>query len=120
MGGFAIGVASKIKQPSLLVYQGHNTYFGWEFIYNPLMAGPTASQQTGVPPGVLAPRVAPRRSREQPKLRRAPRIVEPRPTQVAALIHIHQHPSAEGRQIRLHILPKHQRAVAVNKKGNCR
>jgi type II secretory pathway pseudopilin PulG len=37
MGGFAIGVASKIKQPSLIVYQGGKTYFDWEFIYNPLM-----------------------------------------------------------------------------------
>ena len=45
VGAFAIGVASKIQQPSLLVYQGHNTYFGWEFIYNPLLAGPSASQQ---------------------------------------------------------------------------
>jgi hypothetical protein len=47
IGAFAIGVASKIKQPSLLVYRGQNTYFGWEFIYNPLMAGPAASQQNG-------------------------------------------------------------------------
>jgi hypothetical protein len=52
MGGFAIGVASKIKQPSLIVYQGGKTYFDWEFIYNPLMtAGGAATpvNPTGQP-----------------------------------------------------------------------
>jgi type II secretory pathway pseudopilin PulG len=61
MGAFAIGVASKIKQPSLLVYRGQNTYFGWEFIYNPLLAGPAAGQQqNGVQPSVAgAPGTSP-------------------------------------------------------------
>jgi hypothetical protein len=44
MGAFAIGVASKIKQPSLIVYQGGKTYFDWEFIYNPLMNAAGAAQ----------------------------------------------------------------------------
>lgn len=38
-GGFVIGVASKVKQPSLMVYQGSTSYFEWEFIWNPLMNG---------------------------------------------------------------------------------
>ena len=38
-GGFIIGVASKVKQPSLMVYQGSQTYFEWEFIWNPLKNG---------------------------------------------------------------------------------
>jgi hypothetical protein len=38
-GGSVIGVASKIKQPSIIVYQGSKTYFEWEFIWNPLMNG---------------------------------------------------------------------------------
>jgi hypothetical protein len=38
-GGFVIGVASKVKQPSLMVYQGSKTYYEWEFIWNPLING---------------------------------------------------------------------------------
>jgi type II secretory pathway pseudopilin PulG len=38
-GGFVIGVASKVKQPSLIVYQGGKSYFEWEFIWNPLTNG---------------------------------------------------------------------------------
>jgi hypothetical protein len=38
-GGSVVGVASKIKQPSLMVYQGSKTYFEWEFIWNPLTNG---------------------------------------------------------------------------------
>jgi hypothetical protein len=38
-GGFVIGVASTVKQPSLMVYQGSKTYFEWEFIWNPLING---------------------------------------------------------------------------------
>lgn len=36
IGGFIVGVASKINQPSLKVYKGGKTYKQWEFIYNPL------------------------------------------------------------------------------------
>ncbi len=38
-GGFVIGVASKVKQTSLIVYQGSQSYLEWEFIWNPLMNG---------------------------------------------------------------------------------
>jgi hypothetical protein len=38
-GGSVIGVASKVKQSSIIVYQGGKTYFEWEFIWNPLMNG---------------------------------------------------------------------------------
>jgi hypothetical protein len=36
MGGFIIGVASKIAKHSIKVYKGGTTYKQWEFIYNPL------------------------------------------------------------------------------------
>ncbi|HEV2299533.1 MAG TPA: hypothetical protein VGR72_13590 [Candidatus Acidoferrales bacterium] len=36
VGGFIVGVASKINKPSLKVYKGGTTYKQWEFIYNPL------------------------------------------------------------------------------------
>ena len=46
LGASLIGIASKVKQTSLLVYQGKDTYFEWEFIWNPLLnRGPG-----GVPP----------------------------------------------------------------------
>jgi type II secretory pathway pseudopilin PulG len=67
MGAFAIGVASKVKQPSLIVYQGGKTYFDWEFIYNPLMnaagaaqlptpnAGAAGAAGAGAAPGAASP-----------------------------------------------------------------
>ena len=36
VGGFIVGVASKIDRSSLKVYKGGVTYKQWEFIYNPL------------------------------------------------------------------------------------
>jgi hypothetical protein len=55
-GGSVIGVASKVKQPSIMVYQGGKTYFDWEFIWNPLMNanGGVPGQQIAVP-GLNAP-----------------------------------------------------------------
>jgi type II secretory pathway pseudopilin PulG len=50
IGGNIIGVGSKIKEPSLMVYQGSDTYQQWEFIWNP-------TQQVAIP-GQAAP-VAP-------------------------------------------------------------
>ncbi len=54
LGGTLIGVAGKVKKPSLIVYQGGKTYFEWEFIYNPLsviaVAGQPAPGGAGVPP----------------------------------------------------------------------
>jgi len=35
IGGNIIGVGSKVKQPSLRVYEGGDTYETWEFIWNP-------------------------------------------------------------------------------------
>jgi hypothetical protein len=52
-----IGVASKVKQTSLLVHQGKDSYFEWEFIWNPLLARgaggatPGAQQPVGALPG---------------------------------------------------------------------
>jgi hypothetical protein len=47
LGASMIGVASKVKRPSLMIYQGKETYFEWEFIWNPLLnAG-----GVGPPPG---------------------------------------------------------------------
>jgi hypothetical protein len=43
-GGSVIGVASKIKKSSLLVYQGGKTYFDWEFLWNPLLNANTPGQ----------------------------------------------------------------------------
>ena len=56
-GGSVIGVASKVKQPSLMVYQGSKTYFEWEFIWNPLMNGNGGAPVPGqvAVPGVNAP-----------------------------------------------------------------
>ena len=48
-GGSVVGVASKVKQPSIIVYQGGKTYFDWEFIWNPLMNGGAPGQQIAVP-----------------------------------------------------------------------
>jgi type II secretory pathway pseudopilin PulG len=54
LGATLIGVAGKIKRPSLIVYQGGKTYFQWEFIYNPLaviaVGGQAAPGGAGVPP----------------------------------------------------------------------
>ena len=52
-GASMIGVASKVKKTSLLVFQGKDSYFDWEFIWNPLLtrgAGGAApgAQQPGV------------------------------------------------------------------------
>jgi len=54
-GGSVIGVASKVKQPSIMVYQGGKTYFEWEFIWNPLMNANGAPGQQSAIPGLSAP-----------------------------------------------------------------
>lgn len=53
-GGSVIGVASKVKRSSIIVYQWAKTYFEWEFIWNPLtnVAGGAPGQQI---PGLNAP-----------------------------------------------------------------
>jgi hypothetical protein len=54
-GGSVIGVASKVKQSSLMVYQGGKTYFEWEFIWNPLMNANGAPGQRIAIPGLNVP-----------------------------------------------------------------
>jgi hypothetical protein len=49
LGASMIGIASKVKRTSLLVYQGRDSYFDWEFIWNPLLGG------VGAAPGVQEP-----------------------------------------------------------------
>jgi hypothetical protein len=56
MGGNLVGVASKVKQASMKVFQDGHTYFEWEFIWNP-----TAGNGNGtvIPAGTQAPGGAP-------------------------------------------------------------
>ncbi|HKW89540.1 MAG TPA: hypothetical protein VJN21_12370 [Candidatus Acidoferrales bacterium] len=58
VGGFIVGVASKIDKPSLKVYKGGATYKQWEFIYNPLEQVQTiggGSMMGGTPAGAQPP-----------------------------------------------------------------
>jgi type II secretory pathway pseudopilin PulG len=60
VGGNIIGVASKIKGPSLRVYMGGDTYQKWEFISKPqgiAIPGQTPATPSGptAPPGVPLP-----------------------------------------------------------------
>jgi hypothetical protein len=57
LGAFLIGVAGKVKKPSLIVYQGGKTYFEWEFIYNPLAVAAVPGQPNGAAglPGLAQP-----------------------------------------------------------------
>ena len=54
LGASMIGIASKVKRPSLLVYQGKGSYFDWEFIWNPLLARGAG----GATPGAQQPAAA--------------------------------------------------------------
>jgi hypothetical protein len=53
MGGLVIGIGSKVKESSIRVYQGGDTYFQWEFIFNPLAGG--VGQLPGATPAAGAP-----------------------------------------------------------------
>ena len=70
LGASMIGVASKVKRPSLLVYQGRDSYFDWEFIWNPLLGAvvPLAVPPGGVGsvPGAVPPRPAAPGQQPQP------------------------------------------------------
>ncbi len=62
IGGNIIGVGSKIKQSSIRVYDGGDTYEGWEFIWNPnQMVGmpgqalPNGIGSPGPPQGLVQP-----------------------------------------------------------------
>jgi len=48
IGGNIIGLASKVKQPSLRVYDGGDTYEMWEFIWNPQQRIAIPGQGQGV------------------------------------------------------------------------
>ncbi|MGB6547111.1 MAG: hypothetical protein WA871_15650 [Candidatus Acidiferrales bacterium] len=50
VGGNLVGVGSKVKKPSIKVYNGGATYYQWEFIWKPLQA-----QQAGAPVGAQSP-----------------------------------------------------------------
>jgi hypothetical protein len=45
VGGNLVGVGSKIKRPSIKVYNGGTTYYQWEFIWKPPQAGVAAGAQ---------------------------------------------------------------------------
>ena len=55
LGGFLIGVGSKVKRPSLMVYQGGKTYYEWEFIWNPLATANGTGQLPGAAPAGATP-----------------------------------------------------------------
>jgi type II secretory pathway pseudopilin PulG len=58
LGGNIIGVASKVKQHSLRIYQGGDTYEQWEFIWNPNQLGqgiPGAPASNQLTPGTTPP-----------------------------------------------------------------
>jgi type II secretory pathway pseudopilin PulG len=66
MGGSLVGVASKIKRPSIRVYNEGRTYFQWEFIWDPSKSGapgvptaPAGSTPAGNPPGIQSPGMLP-------------------------------------------------------------
>jgi hypothetical protein len=68
IGGNIIGIGSKVKQSSLRVYEGGDTYEQWEFIYNPVQqiaipgqgpANPNAPPAPAAPPAPGAPPAAP-------------------------------------------------------------
>ena len=55
MGGNIIGVASKVKRDSLMVYNKGTTYYEWEFIWNPMqgnVVAPIGTQPVGTQPGI--------------------------------------------------------------------
>jgi hypothetical protein len=64
MGGSLVGVASKVKKPSIRVYNDGRTYFQWEFIWDPSKSGapgtptaPAGSTPAGNPSGIQPPGV---------------------------------------------------------------
>ena len=68
IGGNIIGVGSKIKQPSLRVYEGGESYAEWEFIWNPTQQVAIPGQKVSRRPGCTP--LSPKR-RKRHKLRKA-------------------------------------------------
>jgi type II secretory pathway pseudopilin PulG len=54
IGGNIIGVGSKVKESSLRIYQGGDTYEQWEFIWNPLQQVAIPGQQAPANPNAPA------------------------------------------------------------------
>jgi type II secretory pathway pseudopilin PulG len=82
IGGFIVGVASKIDKPSLKVYKGGDTYKKWEFIYNPLEqiqtfggGGVPGAKPLGQPPGMPVPQ--PPQPQPQPMIPQIPQQPQP-------------------------------------------
>jgi type II secretory pathway pseudopilin PulG len=60
IGGNLVGVGSKVKKPSIKIYNGGTTYYQWEFIWKPQQtlggaAGAAAGAQTPGTPGTTTP-----------------------------------------------------------------
>jgi hypothetical protein len=54
-GGSIIGVASKIKQPSLRVYKLGTSYYEWEFLWDPTAVSGATPGTPGGPPTATPP-----------------------------------------------------------------
>ncbi len=62
IGGNIIGVASKVKKDSLMVYNKGTTYYEWEFIWNPMQSNavaPIGTQPVSQPGATNAPTIGP-------------------------------------------------------------
>jgi len=62
IGGNIIGVGSKVKEPSLRIYQGGDTYEQWEFIWNPMQQVAIPGQQPPANPNAPAAPTGPQLS----------------------------------------------------------
>jgi type II secretory pathway pseudopilin PulG len=54
VGGSLVGVGSKIKRPSIKVFNGGTTYYQWEFIWKPPLAGVGGAAAGPQTPGTAA------------------------------------------------------------------
>lgn len=82
LGGNIIGVGSKVKQPSLRIYEGGDKYNQWEFIWNPNQQGqalPATLPSSPVAPGA-APPVAPPAPGSNPPDANTPVVTPPTST----------------------------------------
>ena len=50
IGGNIIGVGSKVKESSLMLYKGYDSYDQWEFVWNPAQQSAIPGQQPAVNP----------------------------------------------------------------------
>jgi len=64
-GGNIVGVASKIKKPSIMIYEDGRSYIEWEFVWDPSKDAPVQIGQPqqgnpgGAPPGTTPPGTPP-------------------------------------------------------------